>query len=256
MNEINSDTSRTAGACLRAAREAAGLRVEDVAVKLRLASRQVQALEADDLAALPGVTVVRGFIRNYAALLGLEATPLLQAMPREADVRKQALAPEFHSIPAPAPWWKERRTYVLGLLVLALAGGLIYRSTVSIPHENTPPPASLAPVVDSPVVAPAAAPEVPAPSPASGAAAPVSDPIRVRLVFSDRVWISITDHAGREIHRKEHSGDSEEVVEGTPPLKLWIGNAAGVRIIHGEREVDLAPHTHANTARVTLEATP
>ena len=60
------------GARLRAAREAAGLSVEAVGARLRLSERQVAALEADDHAALPPGPFVRGFVRNYARLLGLD----------------------------------------------------------------------------------------------------------------------------------------------------------------------------------------
>ena len=76
-----SDTERTsdapetttAGAYLRASREAAGLSVDVVAQQLKLAPRQVRAIEEDDYARLPGRTFVRGFVRNYARLLGIEA---------------------------------------------------------------------------------------------------------------------------------------------------------------------------------------
>ena len=63
----------SAGAELRAAREAAGLTIDAVAQQLKLAPRQVQALEDDDFAQLPGRTFVRGFLRNYARLLHLDA---------------------------------------------------------------------------------------------------------------------------------------------------------------------------------------
>lgn len=58
------------GARLRAAREAAGLAQEDIAARLRLSLRQVQALEQDEDDALPPAPFVRGFVRNYARTLG------------------------------------------------------------------------------------------------------------------------------------------------------------------------------------------
>ena len=60
--------AHSAGALLRDAREAAGLSIDAVAQQLKLAPRQVQALEDDDFAQLPGRTFVRGFMRNYARL--------------------------------------------------------------------------------------------------------------------------------------------------------------------------------------------
>lgn len=65
------------GAQLAAAREALGLTVMQIADQLKLAPRQVVALEAGDLAALPNLAVVRGFVRAYAKAVKLDAAPLV-----------------------------------------------------------------------------------------------------------------------------------------------------------------------------------
>ncbi|MDO8048692.1 helix-turn-helix domain-containing protein [Janthinobacterium sp. SUN211] len=66
-----------AGAQLKAQREALGWPVEQVADQLKLAPRQVIALEEGDMAALPNVAVVRGFVRAYAKVVRLDAAPLV-----------------------------------------------------------------------------------------------------------------------------------------------------------------------------------
>lgn len=71
----------TAGMLLLRGREAAGLTIDDVALQLKLAPRQVVALERDDFANLPGRTFIRGFVRNYARLLKLDADAVLEALP-------------------------------------------------------------------------------------------------------------------------------------------------------------------------------
>ena len=71
----------TAGATLRSAREAAGLSLDDVAQQLKLAPRQVQALEEDDFQRLPGRTFARGFARNYARFIQLDPDAVLALMP-------------------------------------------------------------------------------------------------------------------------------------------------------------------------------
>lgn len=75
------DRSGTAGSLLAQAREAAGLTLATVAQQLKLAPRQVKALEEDDFAHLPGRTFVRGFVRNYARLLHLDPALVLAALP-------------------------------------------------------------------------------------------------------------------------------------------------------------------------------
>jgi cytoskeleton protein RodZ len=64
------------GKALAAQREAMGWTVEQVADQLKLAVRQVIALEAGDYASLPSPAVTRGFVRAYAKILKLDAAPL------------------------------------------------------------------------------------------------------------------------------------------------------------------------------------
>ncbi len=70
-----------AGALLGAAREASGLSIDAVAQQLKLAPRQVRALEAGEFSHLPGRTFVRGFIRSYARLVRLDPEQVLGALP-------------------------------------------------------------------------------------------------------------------------------------------------------------------------------
>ena len=65
------------GKTLAAQREAMGWTIEQVADQLKLAVRQVQALEQGDYANLPPPAVVRGFVRAYAKVVKLDAAPLV-----------------------------------------------------------------------------------------------------------------------------------------------------------------------------------
>ena len=71
------DSNAAPGKILAAQREAMGWTVEQVADQLKLAVRQVVALEAGDSAALPGPAVVRGFVRAYAKIVRLDPIPLV-----------------------------------------------------------------------------------------------------------------------------------------------------------------------------------
>jgi len=70
----------TVGERLRAERERQGLSVHDVAQRLKYAPRQIEAIEADDFKALPGLTFVRGFVRGYARVLGIEGDGLVRLL--------------------------------------------------------------------------------------------------------------------------------------------------------------------------------
>jgi cytoskeleton protein RodZ len=77
---VAATSATTPGARLAQARIAQGLPVEGVAQQLKFSARQIEALEADRYEQLPGIAVVRGMVRGYARLVGVEAEPLLEAL--------------------------------------------------------------------------------------------------------------------------------------------------------------------------------
>lgn len=81
------------GARLKAGRESKNLAVADVAAKLKLTSRQVEALESEDLSHLPSEVFVRGFVRNYARLVEVDADSLITPVDIQAAVAETITAP-------------------------------------------------------------------------------------------------------------------------------------------------------------------
>ena len=75
------------GQHLREAREAAGLAVDEVATRLRMPIQVVRSLEQEDWQRLGAPVFVRGQLRSYAKLLGVDLEPLLQ------QARLQAVEP-------------------------------------------------------------------------------------------------------------------------------------------------------------------
>ena len=74
--------SATPGRTLAAARTERGMSISEVAQRLKFSLRHIEALESDRYDVLPTGPFVRGMIRTYARLLGVDATPLLDALPR------------------------------------------------------------------------------------------------------------------------------------------------------------------------------
>ncbi|WP_348696970.1 helix-turn-helix domain-containing protein [Duganella fentianensis] len=89
----------TPGAQLAAQREALGLTVEQIADQLKLATRQVRALEAGDYEALPNMAVVRGFVRAYAKVVKLDATPLVAMIEVVSPTSYEAAPPRKEAAP-------------------------------------------------------------------------------------------------------------------------------------------------------------
>lgn len=67
------------GRSLADARKAANLTLIDVAARLHLDTRTVDALERDDYSRLPSPAFVRGYLRSYARLLSLPPEPIVNA---------------------------------------------------------------------------------------------------------------------------------------------------------------------------------
>lgn len=121
------------GKTLAAQREAMGWTVEQVADQLKLAVRQVIALEEGDYANLPGPAVVRGFVRAYAKVVKLDAAPLVAQIaldtPAASDatlttVRRESKPTTFSQARYPSNG-KRARKLPLGLISAAvlLIGG-------------------------------------------------------------------------------------------------------------------------------------
>lgn len=295
------------GVLLQSAREQHGLSIDDISNRLRLSPRQIKALENDDFASLPEAMITRGFIRNYARLLGMDAEPLLQAyrafVPSSDSPR--AISIQSENILISGSNKRPRLMYMLASLVIALLVGawLIYvdyvpeqstqqaakpvsatkAETVAEPDAKTEsgtyteslpmaalPAAERAQEGTATEVAAQASPVQPEvkPAPAAPAVAGVaattssaSNPTparekalaKLKFTFSDHTWVSVTDRNNKEIFNKTKAAGSEDAVEGEPPFKVVIGNAAGSKLVYNDKLVDLAPYTKLNVAHLTLE---
>lgn len=85
---------------LVAARQAAGLGASDVASRLGMATRQIEAIERGDWPALPGQAFVRAALRAYGKAIAVDVEPLLSSL------GPQVAAPELKasaSLESPMP---------------------------------------------------------------------------------------------------------------------------------------------------------
>lgn len=77
----------TIGQKLKAAREAQRLTIDKVFEATRIRVQYLQALEEDDLSIMPSAVQARGYLRNYAEFVGLDAEKLLNDL-QAANVQK------------------------------------------------------------------------------------------------------------------------------------------------------------------------
>lgn len=274
-------TMPSVGQQLRAGRERLGMSIEDVVAKIKLASRQIVALEEDDFQALPETAFLRGFVRSYAKLLQIEAQPLLDALPG-AVVAKVIV--DMPQVEAPFPSEKTARRQNLNLLIAALIVALLivgfsvwqnYSPQVPVATPEASSDAAMvttplplpeqAEILDASGVVEAGVPEsaVVAPAvqaaPLSAASAPAAVMVKsataLRLVFDKESWAEIKDQSGKTLIKQVNPAGSELRVEGVAPFTLVIGHAASVHLYYREKPVDLTSYINAasDVARMTLE---
>jgi len=280
----------SAGAWLRAAREAAGLSEDAVAQQLKLAPRQVRAIEEDEYALLPGRTFVRGFVRNYARLLNLDADAIVATLPRgEATSPLERLT----YTPASPPMGElriggERRSrsssrWLIPLALLAIvAAAAVYEymrpqtgprrpvetstapampssaATSALPNpldaaksDQADAPATGAPPMSSATSTLTAAPD-PTTATALSAQTSGTGPATFLITWNGPSWVEVRDGAGATLVSQTGSVGSSYTVSGKPPFDLVIGNAANVALSVGGQPFDFSSHVRYNVARFSL----
>jgi cytoskeleton protein RodZ len=159
------------GAELAQARETQGLALVDIAQQLKFSPRQLEALEQERFGALPGPTIARGMLRNYARLLKLDADALLARLGDRLDAPDSGKLAARFSQPVPFSDNARRSTLVyagVSILILGAVGTVAYEW-----HQESNAKRQLA------FVAAAKAPLEPvraAPAPAPSPSAPEADP--------------------------------------------------------------------------------
>lgn len=271
----------TPGQILKSERERQQKTFNEIARHLRLAPTQIRALEEDNYLQLPGPTFVRGFMRNYARHLGLDAQELLRLYeerftPPPAVISNEPVPRRRISLKLPTSW-------AAGLvIVVAIAGAAVaYITPTQNPalgsHANLPALSSaLLPSVSTLHPAPLShAKQSGSATRAHNTATPsevkshevqnepsvevTSTPnsqellARLKFFFEDDAWVEVRDQAKQKIFAHLNFKGTEKVIEGTPPLSLVVGNAKAVRITYNDEEVDLAPYMRNNIAKLSLD---
>ncbi len=115
-------TAQSTGSLLRAARLDRGMSIEEVSRQLRLSVRQITALEEDDYDKLSSTTFLRGFVRNYAKLLQMDAAPLLQLLQQTVPPPPPpTISYQIEGIPFPSNHKQGKRGLIVaGVVILAL----------------------------------------------------------------------------------------------------------------------------------------
>jgi len=267
------ETVAGCGTRLRQAREAAGLTLEDVGQRLRMPVQVVRSLEQEQWERLGAPVFVRGQLRSYARLLGVDVSELLEQA-QVGPVVPPTLVSHTHTPRARriAENLGRRALYVGITAVLAVPVWFATRGHFdgTAPSPNT---ASLD-VIPAAVPVTPAGPGSAAAAPAEVAAAPVTKPTATPYVaslapvpraapaaaanldmqFSGDSWVDIAGPDGGSVEKALiKAGETRSFTPGQV-ARVTLGNASAVQVQQNGAIVDLTPYQRANVARFQVSS--
>lgn len=242
----------TFGARLKAAREARGISLRDVATTTKISMSALEALEHDDPSRLPGGIFSRAFVRSYAYEVGLDPEAAVRefadTFPDSVQPLRDvaALAPQER--PASGASWGGPLTALV--LVLAAVAGTLMMGWPRLPFARAPEVAVAEPAADPATtraaLGPAQAAQPPHAETSDGAVetplAPVAasrpveegearrpvfdegGPIRLSVHPVARCWVRVVID-GRVVISRELGPGEREVLDADSEIVLTVGDA-------------------------------
>ena len=202
---------------LKAAREAAGLTVEQVSKKTNIRAGVIEDLEKNSVEVCGGIAYARGHIRSIARVIKADGDLLVAAIEAAQNIESRKIIDQLYdNNVADRP--KEKKVMKFSTLAAFAAILLGIGFVVSIALNNASTTNSKVEITPSQSTAPSASPVT-----TTG----------VNLVFtgvSGKTWIGIKDSTGKQIFDGQiKSGESQSFTDASS-LNVTIGNAAAVKV--------------------------
>ena len=273
MKEVKEDIEQASllgpGEKLHKTREEMGLSQEDVAEKLNLQMKTINALESDNFDALPEPIFVYGYLRAYAKLLGISASPLIAAYdqlgysePELSSVYKEKPAPNradmmFRNTSLSMVlvfaflmvlWWYSFEPGVEEPLVVAESGTEL-AEIAGVQIDNGEVRVLRRDIMDgeSSSEAVASINEMTEKNPPASSAEAI-----MMLSFEGDSWVDISDADGNRLVYDLMREGRTKVVRGKAPFEIYLGNASVVKVEYNGEPFDLQPHVNGNLVRFKL----
>ncbi|WP_430539678.1 helix-turn-helix domain-containing protein [Luteimonas terrae] len=251
------------GERLREARMETGLTIADVATRLRMQLRVVEALEAEDWARLGAPVFIRGQLRSYLRLLKLPES--LADGVSDASVRPPELTPRTYTPPMQRMLDKAmgRAVYVVITALIAVPVWVATRShvdnsrpveTASLGLDGSQSPVDTRPARPTPVTASLGA--LPKRAPAAAPAGDLETQASADLVmrFSGDSWIEVIGPDGVAVEQALVQAGQERRFEAGTVARVKLGNANAVEVSRDGDVQDLSRFQRANVARFTVSS--
>jgi cytoskeleton protein RodZ len=220
------------GAALRSAREKQGRSASDVADEICITQRYLRAIEQDKVEELPGTFFYKSFVKQYAAILGLDYGKLrsgVQALTASAEEPESPLPVHDDAVNATNHRYvAEPRTgiAIVGLVVMLVAGSAVYTKLYK-PSQSTVKPAAAAVAPPSEAPAPVAVSGEPVLADATNSQS--EEQVVLNVSATEKTWLSITS-GGKQVFSGVLQPSETKTVSGLEMARLKVGNAGGVEV--------------------------
>jgi cytoskeleton protein RodZ len=282
------------GARLRTARELRGIALGAVAESLHVAPRLVAAMEGNDFAAFDAPVYAKGFLRKYAAVLGVPAEEVLAAYEALAAGPSQPTLIPAMTVAAPKPAMPKLRPVpalvVAALVVVAIGAAWLWSARPRSAPAAADSPPTIVPEA-APATAPTAAPQHPARAeqvavvmaPTAAARTRQADAAPVPVRSSDAAaatpaaerrgsrgaaaredalvihalgecWTEVYSPNGARLLYDLVHSGESRDVPGPGPWRVVLGAADGARLTVGERAVVVPPPRRGSTTAIFVVA--
>ena len=229
-NDLNNEVS--CGKLLSSERQAKDLSIKDVARELRIDSSIIKKLENNEFQLIEAPVFVKGYLRQYAGLLGLKIDMVIDSYEKnhpdqsykpivneaEEQIRKYVLTPKLIFI-------------ATSVLVIILIGWAIFSA---IPQDNPLPAISnnqavyeepnpvVEEIVEEEIIESASEidePEIIEPNPVDEEIAEV----KLKVNYNGACWTEIYDAFGNVLFYDLGNNDQDVIVSGVAPLDVLFG---------------------------------
>ena len=218
------------GARLRAAREAKQLSVREIADMTKIPVGALEALEENDVARLPGGIFSRGFVRSYAAAVGLDPKKTTLDFVAQLPVAATATGAQSDDRPHKEYSLFEHQWRVAGLglgvlLVCSAGAALLFFGIRGVPTGTGTPTVPAAAVAPEPALRPRL--EAPVRENPPTPLEPVPEaPLTIMLSPRRDCWVALRLDGESVVRRVMHAGE-REVYRANEEIVLNVGDAGG-----------------------------
>ncbi|PIT41099.1 RodZ domain-containing protein [Snodgrassella alvi] len=275
----------TLGAILSQARKQKGLSVGEVAERLKLPARQIEAMESGSYKGLPEAVFIKGFLSSYARLLELDESEFKQYLQQifpsgqrySTSDSSKVLSSELDFQDKP-----QRRHFprwLIALLVLIIIGAVVYAWQSKSTSENAkqaatasqevsaqtasisdiaasnirvvPMPASeqVSSTASTTVISASQPQEANTKTNASEPVAADSEALLIKL--ENKSWLQVSDKNGKVLISQVVDAGSTQQFSGSAPYKVIIGYTPGASIKFAGKDV-IIPQNKKRTAVVMV----